>query len=997
MRTFALLLCLLLLGANSRAARYYVDASAPGVQSGASWADAFHNLQVALTISVAGDTVWVAAGTYLPTASGLRSISFVLNESVSVFGGFAGTESSVFERNIPANPTILTGAIGAPDTTDNTFHVVRCSTGSLLDGFTVLRGNANGDAIDGPSGGGAFVLGNASIRNCAFNRNAAGVAANGNGGAIYTAAGVDTVLITGCTFTSNTASGGNGNGGAIYFESSVATQVSSCNFTDNYAGGNGGAIAGGTAIFGSTLSSNRSGGDGAGAFNVGSVTLSSFINNNASGDGGGVHGTSEVRSCQLIGNVSAGSGGAGCGVGVTDNCFLYNNTAENGGGLYAIDPVIERSVFVFNAATNNGGAIWASGASSLVDSCLIDENSAGASGGGAYTGGGTLTVQRSIFTDNLCGLSGGALTGPANVSTCVLAGNRAANGGAINGGVNNVDHCTIINNFAGLFGGGLGLGSYTITSSIIWDNSGVFDPNYTTLGPGSAVSYSIVQGSGGSGGSWDSDLGTDGGNNLDVSPVLVDPFANDGRIGPTSPALNGAAPLPAAVPTDVIGSPRVIGGVSDIGAYEYQCSGLSTVFVDASATGSDNGFDWSNAFSSLRAALVLACTTATELWVAQGTYHPSTHPTVSFPLRDGMSVLGGFAGTESFNSERDLSNKPILSGEIGNTNITSDNTHHVVDGSSTDSTAVLDGFVIERGYATDAFPNDRGAGLWMQNSNATVLNVTLRENTATFGAALAMNNASPKLANLLAFNNTASTSGSFIHAVDAAPTVVNATIAGNSVSDGVLSFSGSSSPALINTVVWGNGTVFENTGINAVTSFSLLEGSGGSSSWDPAYGVDGGNNIDSDPLFVNAPSNDFRLKGNSPAIDNGNDAANPHGKDIAGNPRVIDTIDMGAFESVVPLAVDTPGARNEMVAYPNPFNPSVTVAFSVARQTQASLAVYDVSGTKVRTLFSGKATGRVEVVWDGTNEQGLRVASGVYFARLHAGSTTQTLKLVVVK
>jgi flagellar hook assembly protein FlgD len=83
---------------------------------------------------------------------------------------------------------------------------------------------------------------------------------------------------------------------------------------------------------------------------------------------------------------------------------------------------------------------------------------------------------------------------------------------------------------------------------------------------------------------------------------------------------------------------------------------------------------------------------------------------------------------------------------------------------------------------------------------------------------------------------------------------------------------------------------------------------------------------------------------------------------------------------------------------PNPFNPTTTIRFSLAAPGQVTLAVYDVSGRRVRTLVDEyRAADRYHVSWDGRNEAGESVASGVYFYRLVAGRFAQTKKMVLLK
>jgi len=83
---------------------------------------------------------------------------------------------------------------------------------------------------------------------------------------------------------------------------------------------------------------------------------------------------------------------------------------------------------------------------------------------------------------------------------------------------------------------------------------------------------------------------------------------------------------------------------------------------------------------------------------------------------------------------------------------------------------------------------------------------------------------------------------------------------------------------------------------------------------------------------------------------------------------------------------------------PNPFNPTTAIRFSIASDELVSLVVYDVAGRRVRTLVNERRRADIyKVIWDGRNDQGQRVASGVYFYRLQAGKFTKTLKMLLLK
>jgi hypothetical protein len=84
--------------------------------------------------------------------------------------------------------------------------------------------------------------------------------------------------------------------------------------------------------------------------------------------------------------------------------------------------------------------------------------------------------------------------------------------------------------------------------------------------------------------------------------------------------------------------------------------------------------------------------------------------------------------------------------------------------------------------------------------------------------------------------------------------------------------------------------------------------------------------------------------------------------------------------------------------YPNPFNPTTTLACSLANEAQVQLSIFEVNGALVRTLLDRQqGAGVHRIKWDGRNDHGQPVASGVYFYRLVAGAFTETKKMTILK
>ena len=84
--------------------------------------------------------------------------------------------------------------------------------------------------------------------------------------------------------------------------------------------------------------------------------------------------------------------------------------------------------------------------------------------------------------------------------------------------------------------------------------------------------------------------------------------------------------------------------------------------------------------------------------------------------------------------------------------------------------------------------------------------------------------------------------------------------------------------------------------------------------------------------------------------------------------------------------------------YPNPFNPSTVIAYELPHTTPVTLAVYNIHGQQIKTLVQGvQPSGTHEVIWNGDNDEGARVATGVYFYRLATAGFSETKKMVFVK
>lgn len=207
--------------------RIYVNVNNPTPGSGSSWATAYNDLSAALAAGNQADTFWVAQGTYLPTNTGNRMIAFSPKPSQVIYGGFAGTEVLLSQRNWKTNVTILSGDIGTTGiASDNSYNVVRI-VNATIDGVTIRDGQAT--------------YGFPSLAANQYN--------TGAGVNLYADATQPTVAATivNCTFTNNYAIYGAGLGVLGVASGStqpyLATKVSKCIFDGNAAASAGGAIS----------------------------------------------------------------------------------------------------------------------------------------------------------------------------------------------------------------------------------------------------------------------------------------------------------------------------------------------------------------------------------------------------------------------------------------------------------------------------------------------------------------------------------------------------------------------------------------------------------------------------------------------------------------------------------------------------------------------------------------------------------------------------------
>ena len=391
------------------------------------------------------------------------------------------------------------------------------------------------------------------------------------------------------------------------------------------------------------------------------------------------------------------------------------------------------------------------------------------------------------------------------------------------------------------------------------------------------------------------------------------------------------------------------------------CSGIgqNIIYVKTDATIGGDGSSWEMAFNDLQDALNKAEPNS-EIWVAIGVYIPkqtvggTEERKKSFQLKNGIALFGGFIGDETDLEERNWEiNKTILSGDLKNNdanNIYDDNSYHVLHGNGTDSTAIIDGFVVTGGNANfDVWPDDGGGGMnndngsptirnctfklnkafadgggmrnWGENSKPTVINCVFINNSATQEGGGMMNGPGSKptvlnclftenmagedgggmynnesynsdIINCVFYSNSASLTGGGMYNVNGSnPNIINCSFSLNNAEQGGGAIANNNGfPELNNSILWNNSSPTDSEIHNFNSSKTIVNYSFISG------GYEGINNFDKDPLFLD-PS--LQLSSESSCIDAGdNDAVYDWVKtDHSGNPRIQNRrVDMGAFE-----------------------------------------------------------------------------------------------------
>ena len=634
----------------------------------------------------------------------------------------------------------------------------------------------------------------------------------------------------------------------------------------------------------------------------------------------------------ITGNTSQGNGGGISNTNVYSqysNITIANNTAAgDGGGMYNDYGDLEMINIIVegNTAQNGGGMANTADSYILLVGGRVTGNTATAQGGGIFTPESQTRLVNALLTNNTAANGAGAYgnDGYSNFVNATIAGNTSTSGAALSSDMR-----------------------IRMRNSIVWGNattSGTIS-NIDAQNESSDFSNSIIQGAF-DGGSWNTTLGDNDGNNSGADPMFTDEAAGDYSLAGGSPATNAgsntfynnAFGTNITTDTDAAGNPRLYDGIIDIGAYEntVNISLYDIRYVKQGASG--NGSSWENASGSL-ALMIGQSQAGNQVWVAGGDYQTGDSP---FSMKEGVSIYGGFPAEGNPGlTERDWEEYATTLEATSLTSVISN------DDNGLTAAAILDGFFIVYGDA------EQGGGIYNNNVSPTLTNLFLYNNHAIQGGGIYNGYSSPIMSNVQIINNSAfldagamlnmestitatnvvfnsnytqngtgaiSNINSNVELYNADITnnygmsvgamyneqsnvrLVNATIADNG-GNGAGGMANSESIIVVeNSIIWGNfGSSVENASSDVSFASTLLEGSGGSAAWNSSFGTDNGGNIDTDPFFADYQGSQYTLQANSPALNAGNTALFPNAAttvDLLGNPRIYGSaVDMGAYEN----------------------------------------------------------------------------------------------------
>lgn len=907
---------------------FYVTPNGNDNNDGLTWAKAKKTLQGAINSATSGQDIWFAAGTYIG--------GITMRNGISLYGGFAGTETDRAQRNINLNKTIINGSNNGA-----VVNAVNLLSNTVIDGFTIQKGQYLGGIYC--NGGSPVISNNILTLNC-----------NPNGWGSYTGStmcgGGINLLNSNATVKDNiiTENSASYQGGGIYVigGSPVITKNS---VTKNSVGGVY-AERSSAAITGNIISDNTAGyhGGGLSVFWCNSTVSGNTIENNKSLHVAGGIDLAFGGNVNVTENVIRGNSAANCGgiwldgnnygmITGTLQATISNNIIDNnyttttssyfsGGGIASTGPVsqltIQGNQITNDISTGYGGGGISVDASSVIltiagntiSACRAVRNGGGIFAGAAATISNNIITNNAVISSSSTSYGGGIYSyGSANIYGNKLIGNTAlavSDNASYGGGIymyrGKALNNTIIANGA-MYGGGL-YGTFTkavVNNSIVANTgAGLMTTSATTVtnnliaynsigSPTNAI-YSNNNSYGNKFTNYPNGiLGTSG--NISADPKLADLENGNIHLMPGSPCIDAGlyTTLLDGI-TDVDSQARVMGSAVDIGADEsdgtiWQPGPYCVIKVSTLGSDANDGLTWATAKKTIQAAVDSAALLGGEVWVTAGSY---AQPVMMKPF---VYLYGGFAGSETSRDQRNW-----------NSNVT------VIDGNSKGSAityafggevSLVDGFTVTHGKGTQCANGYYGGGIYCLYADMTVKNCSIISNNTTNGGGIYTKFGCPNIIDNLIASNYADSGSAILSDVPLPGTTGGGNLICNTISDNVGLASSNVNYSAVR-LLWQSGTVANNI-ITYNTSGPYISNPAIAKNndcykngYDSSIVTGLNNNISVNPVFVSKTFGDYRLSPVSACIDAGDSSvASSFSKDLAGSPRIFGGgVDIGAYE-----------------------------------------------------------------------------------------------------
>jgi hypothetical protein len=417
-----LTICVALLS-HGAFAQKYVKPISSGSGDGTSWVNASADLQGMINASLAGEEVWVVAGTYKPTekldvaSANDRDKAFKLKGGVKIFGGFVGTELAVAERNFAINLTVLSGDLNSDNvaSTGDAYHVVASpgnSNGAVLDGFTIQHGfaDATGTVAQAKQNQGAGINisnedASVTFKNLIIKDNNSSGTGNGGAGVYLSLSNISNCMFDNIVFDNNKAAA---SGGAMFFTSTTGSPtVTVTNSKVFKSGGTSGAglyvigTSGNVSnfkLFNTIFSENRaSSTPGGGAVYVAGFTNSAVINctfyNNSNTNGALSFNTTTTTVLNLYNSIFNGNTKSTSNTAAADIRNTTGATLDLRSNLFQISPIEDAAPEFNNIINNTPTLLFLSTTSADANFLKLVEGAATEKGDNSFITANSITVD----------------------------------------------------------------------------------------------------------------------------------------------------------------------------------------------------------------------------------------------------------------------------------------------------------------------------------------------------------------------------------------------------------------------------------------------------------------------------------------------------------------------------------------------------------------------------------------------------------------------------